>query len=152
MIHRSILIAALLNWGLADSAALAQGGVPNLSFPVTLDQGPDAGQIREMTFEVITSAQGLEALWERLHGGAAAPSIDFGTFQLVGAFAGQSPYGSYEVKLLRAQLDTQAIELEFEVDAATAYADAVPTMLMGSPYMLILVPANRPVTTRWRFP
>jgi hypothetical protein len=159
MIQRSILLAALLTAGLGGSAALAQDGNPNLgaaSSPVTLDQGADAGQIREMTFEVITTAEGLQGLWERLHGNgtrvAAVPFIDFGTYQVVGAFGGQRTLGGYQVKLRSAQIGAQATELEFEIEAATAYADAIPTMLMGAPYLLVLVPADRPVTTRWRVP
>lgn len=152
---RLICLTACIS--MLSGAVLAQDASPSAAPPAggtsvkTLGQGQEAGEMIEKTILVITSAAEFEALWKRMNASVepapAAPAVDFATSQVVAAFAGQKPSGGHEVQMRKLVAGAEGTEVQF-ADVPPP-EDAMTTMMMSSPYLMIQVPAGRPVKSSW---
>lgn len=132
----------------AEASPAATGGTSVR----TLGQGPEAGEMLEKSIVVVTSAADFEALWKKIHASVEpvppVPAIDWATAQVVAAFAGQKPSGGHDVQMRRLVAGAEGTVVEF-ADVPPP-EDAMTTMMMSSPYLLLQVPAGRPVKATWQ--
>ena len=133
------------------SVLLTHGALAQGTSVKTLGQGQESGEMTEKTILVITSAADFEALWKKMNVNVepapAAPVVDFTKSQVIAAFAGQKPSGGHEIQMRRLVAGAEGTEVQF-ADVPPP-EDAMTTMMMSSPYMMIEVPAGRPVKSSW---